>query len=179
MTIPVKDAMVRCYNTEPTCRVEREWPQEVLTGKGNWHIKWPSVIVRHATDFVQKQTVDLNHTTLFYREEGKCAYCREYTVNGTKDHVIPTSKGGPNDWTNVVWACKDCNTRKANKMPKGMWKPKVPVFKPTYWELLKNRKKFPLYIQTEDWLPYVEWLDWEGDVIITMKKHLDIGPNVV
>ena len=46
---------------------------------------------------------------------GKCAYC------GSKkeiqlDHVIPVSKGGGTTITNVVPACKSCNTSKRNKL---------------------------------------------------------------
>ena len=35
----------------------------------------------------------------------------------TRDHLIPLSRGGTNDWTNVVTACSPCNTRKANRLP--------------------------------------------------------------
>ena len=35
----------------------------------------------------------------------------------TRDHLIPMSRGGTNDWTNVVTACSPCNTRKANLLP--------------------------------------------------------------
>ena len=35
----------------------------------------------------------------------------------TRDHLVPISRGGSNDWTNVVTACSPCNTRKANHLP--------------------------------------------------------------
>jgi 5-methylcytosine-specific restriction endonuclease McrA len=35
----------------------------------------------------------------------------------TRDHLIPVSRGGLNEWTNVVTACSPCNTRKANRLP--------------------------------------------------------------
>jgi 5-methylcytosine-specific restriction endonuclease McrA len=35
----------------------------------------------------------------------------------TRDHVIPLSKGGKDRWSNVVTACRQCNTRKGNRTP--------------------------------------------------------------
>ena len=35
----------------------------------------------------------------------------------TIDHVIPRSRGGKNDWLNLVTACKKCNQKKGNKTP--------------------------------------------------------------
>ncbi len=43
--------------------------------------------------------------------------------------MIPQSRGGSNDWTNVVTACSSCNTRKGNRMPDdiGMHPLRVPM----------------------------------------------------
>jgi 5-methylcytosine-specific restriction endonuclease McrA len=35
----------------------------------------------------------------------------------TLDHLIPRSKGGKNNKDNLVLACMDCNTKKADMMP--------------------------------------------------------------
>jgi hypothetical protein len=35
----------------------------------------------------------------------------------TRDHLVPISRGGLNEWTNVVTACSSCNTRKGNHLP--------------------------------------------------------------
>jgi len=53
---------------------------------------------------------------LWLRDNKKCIYCGkplEYT-QATKDHVIPTCKGGKNKWTNLVTACKVCNNTKGD-----------------------------------------------------------------
>lgn len=43
----------------------------------------------------------------------KCAYCGRPAT--TMDHIIPKSKGGSDDLTNLVPACFGCNTSKGAK----------------------------------------------------------------
>lgn len=52
------------------------------------------------------------------RDHYKCAYCNADldTKSGTVDHIVPTSRGGPNTWMNVVAACVFCNSKKANSL---------------------------------------------------------------
>lgn len=40
----------------------------------------------------------------------KCAYCRQATKL-TVQHVIPLSRNGPNDISNIVPACQSCNSK--------------------------------------------------------------------
>ena len=35
----------------------------------------------------------------------------------TLDHLIPRSKGGKSSWTNLVTACKKCNSKKGDFRP--------------------------------------------------------------
>jgi 5-methylcytosine-specific restriction endonuclease McrA len=57
---------------------------------------------------------------LFKRDDFRCAYCgkRFAPEKLTVDHVIPSSRGGTNDWNNVLTCCSPCNLRKGNKTPK-------------------------------------------------------------
>ena len=61
----------------------------------------------------------LTNKALFRRDLNVCGYCgSEFsTSNLTRDHVHPRSKGGADDWTNVVSACGSCNRRKAARTP--------------------------------------------------------------
>ncbi|MGH7664079.1 MAG: HNH endonuclease [Gemmatimonadaceae bacterium] len=65
----------------------------------------------------------VTNTFLFARDRYRCQYCGRpgaelrLRESLTRDHLIPISRGGTNDWTNVVTACSPCNTRKANRLP--------------------------------------------------------------
>jgi hypothetical protein len=61
--------------------------------------------------------ITLDNTALFRRDMCICAYCCEEFPESrlTRDHIIPTSKGGKNNWMNVVTACGPCNLKKDNK----------------------------------------------------------------
>lgn len=77
----------------------------------------------------------VTNTFLFARDDYQCQYCGRRAMelkpreSLTRDHLIPMSRGGTNEWTNVVTACSSCNTRKANRMPQeiGMHPLHVPV----------------------------------------------------
>lgn len=45
--------------------------------------------------------------------KNKCAYCKKPAE--TIDHVVPLTKGGTNNPTNLVPACFSCNSSKGNK----------------------------------------------------------------
>jgi len=62
-------------------------------------------------------TPPLNNAQLFRRDKNMCMYCGQQFSAGvlTRDHIVPVSKGGRDEWTNVVSACRPCNHRKDNK----------------------------------------------------------------
>ena len=57
---------------------------------------------------------------VFKRDQYCCGYCGMDLSDKTAtiDHVVPRSRGGSSSWTNMVTACKDCNTHKGNRTPK-------------------------------------------------------------
>lgn len=77
----------------------------------------------------------VTNTFLFARDDYQCQYCARRAnelkprESLTRDHLIPMSRGGTNEWSNVVTACSSCNTRKANRLPAeiGMQPLHVPV----------------------------------------------------
>lgn len=65
----------------------------------------------------------VTNTFLFARDQYRCQYCGRHMTEFkprealTRDHLVPLSRGGTNDWTNVITACSPCNTRKGNRLP--------------------------------------------------------------
>lgn len=60
----------------------------------------------------------LTNAALFRRDDNLCLYCGARLPPRllTRDHVVPVSKGGRDEWGNVVSACKPCNQRKDNAL---------------------------------------------------------------
>lgn len=69
--------------------------------------------------FVSRSVPPLNNRELFLRDAHLCLYCGQQYPAGqlTRDHVVPISRGGGDRWSNVVSACRACNTRKGNRLP--------------------------------------------------------------
>tara|TARA_B100000131_G_C17706500_1_gene446958 strand:+ start:64 stop:576 length:513 start_codon:yes stop_codon:yes gene_type:complete len=58
--------------------------------------------------------VALNRSNIFIRDFNTCQYCGKKAES--IDHIIPKSKGGKHEWSNVVACCKKCNLIKADKL---------------------------------------------------------------
>jgi 5-methylcytosine-specific restriction endonuclease McrA len=61
-----------------------------------------------------RRQIPLTRRAILARDAHRCVYCalRADTI----DHVIPRSRGGRNEWTNVVAACARCNHRKGDRL---------------------------------------------------------------
>ena len=60
----------------------------------------------------------LTNSSLFERDNHQCLYCGRHFQRTalTRDHIVPTSRGGKDDWMNVVAACKRCNQHKSDHL---------------------------------------------------------------
>lgn len=76
----------------------------------NRHARKKNAIGTHTAQQVQEQ---------HKRQNGRCYYCRCKVRWGEHhvDHVIPLSRGGSNDISNLVITCPSCNLKKHAKMP--------------------------------------------------------------
>ncbi|MCG8378344.1 MAG: HNH endonuclease [Proteobacteria bacterium] len=93
-----------------------------------------------------KRTIPpLTNRELFLRDAYLCMYCgSKYNDNLlTRDHVVPISRGGTDRWSNVVTACRHCNTRKGNRTPEDAHMPLLAIpYVPNWAEYLalSNRR---------------------------------------
>ncbi len=86
----------------------------------------------------------LTNAALFARDRLLCLYCGQTRSRSelTRDHVVPTSRGGVDEWENVVSACIACNTRKGSRTPQQASMPLLAVpYRPSWVEhlILSNR----------------------------------------
>lgn len=93
--------------------------------------------LRHAS-------IPLTNHALFRRDRLTCAYCGHEGLRGlTRDHIVPLSRGGRNDWLNVCACCSACNVRKGSKLLKELgWELLFLPYAPNHQEglLLENRR---------------------------------------
>ena len=98
----------------------------------------------HARAQALSPTPTLTNTALFARDAQLCLYCgHEFPrPHLTRDHVVPLSKGGRDQWENVVSACFHCNSRKGGRTPQQASMPLLAVpYRPSWIEhlILSNR----------------------------------------
>lgn len=75
----------------------------------------PSVIRLRAFVRRPRPRVKLSRREIFIRDRFTCQYCGCLEKDLTVDHIVPRSRGGRHEWTNVVTSCKACNHRKGSK----------------------------------------------------------------
>lgn len=66
-----------------------------------------------------RQAPALSNPKLFTRDRHMCAYCggHFHFDSLTREHIVPTSRGGVDSWMNCITACRACNGHKGNRMP--------------------------------------------------------------
>ena len=94
---------------------------------------------------------------LYLRDHFECQYCGA-KEDLTFDHVIPRSRGGATDWTNIVAACAACNVRKDSKTAREAGLSlKRPPYRPTVSQLMEIGRRFPPPDLFEKWQDYLYW----------------------
>ena len=88
-----------------------------------------AVLLRHVK--AVKTGVKFSKINVCLRDRFSCQYCGErFKMSDLNyDHVTPRAHGGRTTWENIVMACYDCNSKKADRTPKqaGMALLSVPV----------------------------------------------------
>ena len=90
------------------------------------HLTLPRPAVIRLVKFIhvpRRVRRQVTNTFLFARDRYRCQFCGRSQAelkpreSLTRDHLIPLSRGGTNEWKNVVTACSPCNARKGNRLP--------------------------------------------------------------
>lgn len=91
-----------------------EFPE--LCRSASLTVEIPSVMrLQHMVKLPSRVRVPpLTRRSVLQRDGHKCAYCFEFA--DTVDHVRPRSRGGRNEWANVVAACRLCNFKKGDRL---------------------------------------------------------------
>jgi len=95
----------------------RESDNAVHTVRGA--IRVPTVIVAVNFAKVPKKRPKLCAKTIRERDGNRCQYTGRLLrpEEGSLDHVLPRSRGGKDDWKNLVWSDKAVNAKKGNRLP--------------------------------------------------------------
>jgi 5-methylcytosine-specific restriction endonuclease McrA len=114
--------------SQPTKMIPTEWDEWIALPIRSWDniLRSPSMQVRVPTVLIAKNFDKMptvryggkpSSRQIFDRDKGIDQYTgKKLTVEeASVDHVIPTSKGGTNDWHNMVLTHKLINFKKGNK----------------------------------------------------------------
>jgi len=118
--VSARRALILYFEGKAT--VIEEHPEIVVRSVSDvWSIP-TQVVLKH---FVKSRPTfrvpaQLTSRNLFARDKYSCQYCGRHRAQLkvgeflTKDHIIPSSRGGKDIWENVVTACSSCNNKKAD-----------------------------------------------------------------
>ena len=103
--------------------------------------------------FNKKEKVTLSNHNLFRRDLNRCGYCGRYFREDklTRDHIIPTSRGGKDSWKNVITACKSCNNYKDDLLLS---------------EIASNPAMYPMTLQFQPYVPV------HSEELVLRNKHI-------
>lgn len=116
----------------------------------------PAVVRSRKVNARRRTVVRFSRASVLLRDNFMCQYCdtpfgeKELTL----DHVVPRSAGGRTEWSNIVAACRPCNSRKGCLTcdEAGMW----PSTRPTKPVCLPIRKRTVSSLSVpEQWEPFL------------------------
>jgi 5-methylcytosine-specific restriction endonuclease McrA len=147
--VTVQKAFVLTFLAKANCLMHYE---SLALRTVDTFFKYPAVIRLNEYKNIPFRGVLLNRNNLFKRDNGECQYCGS-KKHLTIDHVLPRSKGGKTNWTNLITACHRCNVQKGDKTPDqaGLILKNHP-FKPSLaYFLIEYAER-----NAEEWIPFLE-----------------------
>jgi 5-methylcytosine-specific restriction endonuclease McrA len=122
-----EDAVKMIY--EGTVDVVAEYGDTVSSPSVTWQV--PAVVRLRKLAHASRRAVRFSRWNVYLRDSYCCQYCgeRKPARELSYDHVVPRSAGGRTVWSNIVTACRSCNSRKDSKTcdAAGMWPMNAPA----------------------------------------------------
>jgi 5-methylcytosine-specific restriction endonuclease McrA len=128
----------------------------------------PEVIALKFFDKVPKQAVPFTRRNIYHHYGYRCCYCGKHlpTTDLNLDHVVPRSRGGVTDWSNIVTSCIPCNLRKGDRLPtEAKMKLLIPLSRPKmrHGVTLMARAPIPMRRSWQRFIDNVYWDSTLGD----------------
>lgn len=108
-------------------------PHDLFVRTPHSIVRVPTVVICAEYGKIPHKKLKMNAQNAYDRFGGICAYSGKKISRkqATLDHVFPRSRGGKNDWSNVVLCDKEINFLKADRTPeeagmKMFYRPSVP-----------------------------------------------------
>lgn len=131
-----------------------EYDETISSPSETWFV--PAVVRLRRETRTRKQGVKFSRVNVYTRDRFTCQYCgKRFSMSSLSyDHVVPRSAGGKTGWTNIVTACKPCNSKKDDKTcaEARMWPINLPQ-KPK--SLPMTAPVIDLSQAPEQWIPYL------------------------
>ncbi len=124
------------------------------------HVPVPEIVTLQEFNKPIRLKIPFTRANLYKRDTYQCQYCGRRPGKGklTIDHVVPKSLGGVSSWENCVLACRQCNSRKANKTcaragMKPRKRPAIPSWDRSLPFLIprKIRNSWKYFIESKQW----------------------------
>lgn len=85
----------------------------------HFRIAVPEVISLRYYDRIPRVEPTFTRKNIYAHYTNRCCYCGKQfpTSDLNLEHVVPKSRGGKTDWSNIVTSCVRCNLRKGSRLP--------------------------------------------------------------
>lgn len=177
-TIGIPRAIRMTMRDEHPVQVLENVPDGFLNAGTDNPFPKPSVIrlIKYVPVIQNRRESGKKRTKIYIRDKFQCQYCsikigqpyvdpetkkkRPFTKDDlTLDHITPKSKGGSGHPTNLVAACKPCNSRKDNRNPEQARMPLRTEVKDVTNLGLDNVMLCQYVEHRPEWFPYLEGKD--------------------
>ncbi len=117
----VVDPDYRTYSFEDWRALSREMTEHAagFVSTPTFRIAIPEVIALKLYDKLPVSEVKFTRRNIYEHYGYHCCYCgRKFPSSELNlDHVVPRSRGGQTDWSNIVTSCIPCNLKKSDRLP--------------------------------------------------------------